>query len=76
MKGEVPLCRQLSVKYFSILFKFSHRLDGLVVKFVGALKHFLKPFLVGSVDDMIYGDYVVNRAHFVFLYSDHKRRQV
>ena len=55
----------LIVKYLLILFKFSQyvRLDGLIVNFWG---DFLKTVLQGSVDHIIYRDYIVNRRSFIY----------
>ena len=63
----------LTVKYL-ILFKIQSqyiRLDGLVVDFVVVVVAsggggFLKTFLEGSVDHIIYRDYTVNRRSFIY----------
>ena len=63
----------LTVKYL-ILFKIQSqyiRLDGLVVDFVVVVVAsgeggFLKTFLEGSVDHIIYRDYTVNRRFFIY----------
>ena len=55
----------LIVKYLSHRFKFSHSIldwTALSWNFFGG---FFKTFLEGSVDQVIYRDYVVNRRSFI-----------
>ena len=57
----------LIVKYLPTDFDYIQpqniRLDGLIVELFG---DFLKTFLEGSVDLIIYRDYIVNRRFFIY----------
>ena len=55
----------LIVKYLSILFKFSHSiLDWTALSWI--LGGIFKAFLEGSVDHIIYRDYIANRRSFIY----------
>ena len=64
MKGS--LVYLLIVKYLSILFKWSHSiLDWTTLSWILLLLIF-ETVLEGSVDRIIYRDYIVNRSSFIY----------
>ena len=56
----------LIVKNLLILFKFSHSILDWMVLSWNFFLDFLKTFLEGSVDLIIYRDYIVNRRFFIY----------
>ena len=56
----------LIVKYLSILFKFTHGiLQWTALSPILGEGSFFDPFLEGSVDHVIYRDYIENRSSFI-----------